>query len=166
TQHHVLDGHLANEDVEEGVRLLLSLVADALGGVALGVEVHEQDAVAHLGQTEGIGRREAGLSGPALEVQKELAPLGERRGADAEDLPVARELGDGEDAVFGLDAVLRLPAPELLLAEAQDLGEALTRISYAVFCLKKKQIQPRSPEDEPPLGQVALDDPGHLGLPL
>ena len=60
------------EDVQECMRKVLAFEAEAFGGMSLGVQVHQEDAITHFGQAPGIGGGEGGFAGAAFEVEEEL----------------------------------------------------------------------------------------------
>jgi len=63
---------LLDDGIEQRALCLLAGEAEALGGVALRVEIDHQYPVPHLCQTEGVAGGDAGLARAALEVQEQL----------------------------------------------------------------------------------------------
>ncbi|EAU68318.1 hypothetical protein STIAU_5795, partial [Stigmatella aurantiaca DW4/3-1] len=158
--NHLGQGRLAHQHVLERLLVVLALVAQALGGVALAVQVDEQHRVAQLRQAPRIRGGQGRLAGAALEVEEQLAPVANGGG----------ELLEGgaqlPHIVRGVEVLLQRPG-ELLGSHAEHLGNLLggvgrsfhqepfiPRTGGALPCLKRQSIcalcEPQPPE--PPGG--------------
>src|SRR5690606_38025452 len=142
---------------------LLAVDPQVLRGVALRVEVDEQDAVAHLGQPVRIRHGEAGLARATLEIEEELAAQRAPSGVPPEDPPVRRDVlrpvrlrDETRQAELGPG----IGFGELLARKTQNPGEILSPESDLHAATSASGSGPTSRAPRQATGRMAFSTPG------
>src|SRR6185503_5737885 len=131
-QDDVRDRYGLDQNFEHRALEVLGGDAQVLGRVPLRIEVDQQDPVAQLGEAVGVGHREAGLAGAALEVEEELAARRLPARVAVQHPAVRRQvprLIGRVSAAEGLQLGHLVRGGQLLVSEAQELGEVAALIT-------------------------------------